>query len=86
MSPWIDLLTPADIAKRRALTASLDPRFAASEQAFWESRSVPELRTIAAGAWLANNPDSYQMARSLIALAGESLPDYPRDLHCAHQV
>lgn len=68
MNQWHTLLTRAELEARHALTASLDPRFAAGERAFYESRSKAQLACLAAGAWDANEPTAYQLARSYAAL------------------
>jgi hypothetical protein len=69
MNPhWSKLLSAAEIEADFALTASLDPAFAGASRTFWATRSAGELRVLRDGAWLANDPDTYQMARSLLAL------------------
>ena len=68
-SPWNTVLTPAELDAHYALTASLDPRFAAGERAFYESRTSVQLRVLAAQAWDCCEPTSYQMARSYAPLA-----------------
>jgi hypothetical protein len=67
---WSKLLSAAEIEADFALTASLDPVFASASRTFWATRSAGELRVLRDGAWLANDPDTYQMARSLLALEG----------------
>jgi hypothetical protein len=64
MSQWQHILTPAELDARRAMTASLDPRFARQEHEFYATRTATQLDGLAHGAWLANDPDGYQMARS----------------------
>jgi hypothetical protein len=65
---WSTLLSAAGIEADFALAASLDPAFAGASRTFWATRSAGELRVLRDGAWLANDPDTYQMARSLLAL------------------
>lgn len=68
MSPWSHILTAAEIDERFAKTASLDPRFARNQRAFYEGRTVAQLDGMAGGAWFANDSDTYQLARSFAAL------------------
>jgi hypothetical protein len=68
-SQWSDILFPAEIEARYALTASLDPRFAKSERDFYEGRTLNQLKALVAQAWDANEPTAYQLARSYAALA-----------------
>jgi hypothetical protein len=70
MSPWIYILSAAELKAHYALTAKLDPRFAKQEREFYEGRTVPQLHVIKAGAWNANELTSYQLARSYLALKG----------------
>ena len=65
---WYHILSKRALEERHALTARLDPAFAAASRAFWEARTAIELSTIAAGAWYANDSDTYQLARSYLAL------------------
>lgn len=67
-SPWAHILSPAEIDAHHALTASIDPRFAATDRAFYESRTGAQLANLAAGAWNCNDPTGYQVARSYAAL------------------
>lgn len=66
-SPWKDILTLAQIAVHHALNASIDPAFAARNRAFYESRTLSQLRALSDGAWAANDSTIYQMARSYAA-------------------
>lgn len=66
--PWNHIFTKAELEARYALTQRLDPAFAARERAFWESCPAHRLASLAAGAWTANDRDTYQMARSYAAL------------------
>ena len=67
-SQWSHILTPAELEAHHALTASIDPRFAAGERAFYEGRTANQLRVLAAQAWDCCEPTGYQMARSYAAL------------------
>lgn len=69
MSQWTHILNREEIAARHALTARLDPAFAARERAFYETRTKAQLETLASQAWDCNSPTGYQMARSYAALA-----------------
>lgn len=69
MSQWTDILDRDALAARKALTASLDPRFAREEEAFYLGRTKAQLEAHAHQAWLACDPDGYQLARSYAALA-----------------
>lgn len=68
-SAWNTILTATALDARHALTASLDPRFAKEERAFYESRTSAQLRALAAQAWDCCDPTGYQMAQSYAALA-----------------
>lgn len=68
MSKWTEILTPDEIAAYHALTASLDPRFAADEKAQYENWSANDLRAAMHRAWLCNEDCRYQLARSYLAL------------------
>lgn len=70
MTQWTDILTPEMLAARAALIASIDPAFAAAQTAFYAAQTVPQLKAIIAGAWTANDPENYQIARSYLALKG----------------
>jgi hypothetical protein len=71
LSPWVDILSRAELEAYHRLTASLDPGFAERERAWWEGRTAGELRSTRGGAWYANDTHGYQMARSYLALLGE---------------
>lgn len=71
MSAWSALLSSAEIEARHERTEKLDPRFARTNRAWWETRTVEELRAAASGAWYANDAETYQLARSYLALRGE---------------
>jgi len=68
MSPWTHVLSAAELDAQFALTASLDPSFARQQREWYETRTIAQLKGAAAGAWTANEPDGYQLARSFIAL------------------
>ena len=65
---WHHILTADELTSSYALTAKLDPAFAAQARAFYDSRSAAQLDVLAAQAWNGNNPTSYQLARSHRAL------------------
>jgi hypothetical protein len=65
---WIDVLSAEQIAAFHAVTGIVDTRFMISEQQFYETRSLPQLRSLVCGAWSANDPTGYQLARSYLAL------------------
>lgn len=64
---WGTIATPAELDAYHALTASLDPRFAASEIAFYQARTAPELRVLASQAWHANIRCAHVLAKSYLA-------------------
>lgn len=64
---WSKLLSKEEIEARFALTASLDPRFAAQERTFYETRTVRQLEYIAAQSWATNEGEYFQLTKSLIA-------------------
>ncbi len=68
MSQWSHILSASELDSFHALTASLDPAFADSERAFYLSRTKAQLGSLAAGAWYANEPTGYQLARSYLAM------------------
>lgn len=65
---WTDLMSAEQIEAMHALTASLDPRFAAGNRKFYETRSANQLRVLSRQAWDCNEPDAYCLARSYLAL------------------
>ena len=67
-SPWNTVLTAEGLNAHYALTASLDPQFAREERAFYESRTLNQLRVHATQAWNCCDPTAYQLARSHAAL------------------
>lgn len=68
MSQWSHVLSQAEINAYHALTASLDPAYASGERAWYESRTVNQLKVAAAQAWDANIPTAYQLAKSYLVL------------------
>jgi hypothetical protein len=68
MNHWGETLSAEQLEARYALTASLDPVFARDDRQYWESRTASQLRTLAAGAWCANQGEQYQMARTYLAV------------------
>ncbi len=69
-SPWTDILSAAELSRRYAITESLDPCFAADQRAFYETRTLNQLRALMQQAWNCNEADAYQLARSYSTLAG----------------
>jgi hypothetical protein len=69
MSQWNEILTAEQLAAHYAMTGKIDTRFAMSEQEFYSTRSIAQLRALSCGAWTANDAYGYQMARSYLALA-----------------
>jgi hypothetical protein len=69
MNPWTNILTAEQIEASHAATAKLDPAFARRDRDFYRARTANELRSLAAQAWNCCNADSYQMARSYLAIA-----------------
>jgi hypothetical protein len=67
-SPWNTTLTTHELDAHYALTASIDPRFAREERAFYESRTLNQLKVLAAQAWDRCEPTAYQLARSHAAV------------------
>ncbi len=70
-SQWSHTMSRAELEAHYALTASLDPSFAKGERAFYESRTVNQLRALAAQAWNSCEPTPYQMAQTYLALGTE---------------
>jgi 5-methylcytosine-specific restriction endonuclease McrBC GTP-binding regulatory subunit McrB len=61
---WVDVLSQDELDELHETTASLDPSFAAASRRFWESRTENELSALVHQAWLSNDGDQYQLARS----------------------
>jgi hypothetical protein len=67
-SQWTHVLTQAEIDARFDLTHAVDPRFAREQRRFYATRTSNELKALINQAWLCNDADGYQMARSYLAL------------------
>lgn len=68
MSAWSHVLSPAEIDAYVAKAACLDPAFAADQKLFYEAQTVRGLSALMHQAWLCNDADGYQLARSYKAL------------------
>lgn len=67
-SQWSQILTSEELQVQNDRTASIDPRYARRSRAFYESRTLSQLKVLAAQAWDCNEPGVYQLARSYAAL------------------
>ncbi len=67
-SQWNTILTAAELDRHYKLLALVDSYFAAEQRAFYESRTVEQLRAHAQEAWNCCSPTGYQLARSHAAL------------------
>jgi hypothetical protein len=67
-SHWNTILTPAEIDAYHARTAELDPGFAAHDRAWYRSRTENQLWDSMAQNWRCSCGESYQMARSYLAM------------------
>jgi hypothetical protein len=65
---WDQILFAPQIEAHHTLTNKIDPRFMISERTYYETRSIAQLRSLVCGAWTANDPTGYQLARSYLAL------------------
>jgi hypothetical protein len=65
---WSAILTPAEIDAYHTRIAELDPGFAAQDRAWYLSRTADQLRTSAHQMRRCNCGESYQMARSYLAM------------------
>lgn len=74
-SQWTHILTQAELDAQFELTHSLDPRFAREQRRFYATRTENELKALINQAWLCNDADGYQMARSYLALFGRVSAD-----------
>jgi hypothetical protein len=72
MSQWTEILDSTELEARYARIAELDPTFAKSQRAFYEASAAETLRDFRAGSWYANDPEGYQLARSYLALRGDT--------------
>ena len=70
MSGWTHILTASELEDLFAKTAALDPSYAARQRRFYENASDNDLRALMHQAWLCNEPDGYQLARSYMAQRG----------------
>jgi hypothetical protein len=72
---WVYVLSEEELDDLYETTASIDPSFAAASRRFWETRTENELSALIHQAWLTNDGDQYQLARSYRARTAEdSLP------------
>lgn len=67
-SRWTHILSPDEIKAYHALTASLDPAYAARERAQYEAMTAADLRAAMHRAWLCNEDCRFQLARSYLAM------------------
>ncbi len=67
-SRWTHVMTREQLRARHALTASLGPDFAERERLWYEARTEGELRTAMVWAWNLAEDDTYQLARTYLAL------------------
>lgn len=68
MSQWSKVLNAAEIEAQFAFTAKLDPSFARGQREWYNTRTINELRSAMTGAWNCNESESYQLARSFLAI------------------
>lgn len=68
-SPWNKILSAAELATYWADVAKLDPSFSYRSRTWYESRTPDELRGTRVGAWNCCDSETFQLARSYIALA-----------------
>lgn len=71
MNHWSHILTAVELEAHYALTASIDPAFAAKEQAFYESRTYDQLKALAAQAFDSNQATAYQLAKTYASFKGK---------------
>ena len=67
-TPWNVLLSSEEIGAYYALMDTIDPAQAEKTRAFYEARTIPQLKALARQAWFCNEASSYQLAQSYIAL------------------
>ena len=65
---WATILSPDEIAEHWEDMAVNWPTMARKCREWWESRTLPQLHGELAGAWNANEMESYALARSYIAI------------------
>lgn len=63
---WGQTPTTAEIEAAYTLTASLDPSFAATDRAWWESRTLPQLQAQRGYALNLSNEEMYGKANYYI--------------------
>ena len=68
MSQWSEVLSAEQLDARYAKVSKLDPSFAAKQRRWYDAQSKSALISAANGAWMANDPEGYQLARSHAAL------------------
>ena len=68
MSAWSTVLTAAELDAYHSSTAALDQSFATKQKEFYEAQTVGSLSALMHQAWLCNDGDGYQLARSYKAL------------------
>ena len=69
---WATILTQDELDLMWEDMAVNWPSHAAARREWWESRTLPELYGRLAGAWNANEMESYAIARSYIAARMEA--------------
>lgn len=74
-SRWITVLAPTEIAQHWERMAAIDPGHTRCARAWWESQGRPSLDGLAAGAWLCNDAEQYQLARSYAAYLPSATDD-----------
>lgn len=70
MSKWTDILTWDQL---KANHFEVDPTFGKKQLCFWTSCTIKQLRVLQAQAWLTNDDEQWQKARSYLVLSGEKL-------------
>jgi hypothetical protein len=64
MSKWTTILSKDELDAHWELVKKLDPKFAKSSRKYYETRELSELMADMHKAWLCNDGDWYQLARS----------------------
>ena len=67
-TPWNTLKTNEELEAYYSLMASIDYAQAQKTRAFYESRTIPQLKVLAAEAWQCNEGDLYQLAMTYYML------------------
>lgn len=65
---WNTVATETQLKDYHNMTAKIDYAFAQKEKAFYKSRTVNDLKSLARQAWNCNQVDSYVLANSYLAL------------------